>query len=246
MLLDEPEASALCLDGVDDVFNGLNGKPKEMQYRLAGDDPNILKRYKEGEIHLVLKISSNECPDFEFLIAAIPYRHCGYTDHSTDPFNTVEGRTTADSENGVFVGIGYFVNSPQGVIPSYVWLERPKERVKWQRHIATPTFHAVLEFSSTTSEGERSVRFGFVRESSQEGDAIASAIESRAKVVNSFFQKVGNAVGNWFVEPEFVNLVLRVIRISLSKWSVWASREESADLDFKIRQVQLCPGDFTA
>jgi hypothetical protein len=184
---------------------------------------------------------------FDLVIGAVLYgsdRHYEGFGDGTERKTGAEDKSPApDTQKRMFIGVVNFVESPEGVIPSSVWLESPKERPDFLGKLLGSTFHAVFERLSTARKRECAfarTRFG----TSGDGDGVVSIIESSAEMVRSLNGEMLDDFRQWFVEPEFVNFLTRAIRIRLYDKGVWFGCEESTRFDFDIRNVLVCANDL--
>jgi hypothetical protein len=239
------EKPSLGIQGVQNSLDYLNEVAKQCDYRFAMRDLDIVKSYVQSKIHPVLKLVSNdESADFDLVFRPIPLRPNRNADDAPFAFEVAQERSAADGEHGVLISNSYLIECPEGVVTSSVWLDLPKERANFDRNILAPSSHVVLEFSGTSGERESGTS-GF-RLSADNRNAVAGNVKRGTQVVGSLFGKAGDAVWEWFLKPDFVDLMLRVIRVKLRHNGVWACLEKDSRFNFKISDVLLCASDFTA
>jgi hypothetical protein len=244
------DSLAFRVDGVEDVVNGTDQVPEECHYGFPVRNFNLIECYKKAEVNLACRIFLGGIrAQFDLVIGAVPYgpdRHyAGLRDGTERKDGRKDKSPAPDAQKRMFIGVVNFVESPEGVIPSSVWLESPKERPDFLRKLFGPTFHAVFERLSTAREREcafTGTRFG----TSGDGDGVASIIEGSAEMVRSLNGEMLDDFRQRFVEPEFVNFLTRAIRIRLYDKGVWFGCEESTRFDFDIRNVLVCASDLLA
>lgn len=216
---------------------------QDANHWLAVNNWNIAENYRKAQIQLVFQlcIGSSPCKyDLSFL--AIPDQimnhvsgfealtHKGPTDFEVD------GR-----DDRVLIPVTYFIESPEGIIPSFVWLEGRKERRDILRQILAPSIDAVLKAYSIISEGEVCMSKGLAKLS--HGESVAEFIQGRPKVVNRIDDDVIESFRNGGDQLKLVQDMIGRLRVWLDNRNAWFTFVENPNLGIEVRNMMLCSNE---
>jgi hypothetical protein len=128
--LDISESSGLCLDNAQDALDHASHLVKSCNDWLASHNLNFVERYDKMEIDVIVSVGTS-LSKYSFIFNAIP---CWQRNDivAGDLFLRNLNRTlekTDRNEDLMLISVAYPVESPQKIIPSFVWLERSKERL---------------------------------------------------------------------------------------------------------------------
>ena len=136
----------------------------------------------------------------------------------------------------MLIEIAYPVECPQKIIPSFVWLERFKERPNLIREMLknSPT----LELRFAVSDREFSLpTFNASRGPENSEDSLVKSIP---KISNSVSSYIEQSIRDRFGEHGFVEF-MDSIRIRLDNNGCWLSFVKGKNLLVKIKDVFLSP-----
>lgn len=212
---------------------------EDSKYRFVFDDFDLVKSYCESKLYLVVNgRAMPECADFDLVFCVIPRRIDEQPNKSSSGRDIPELGRQVDTKNSVLISDGYPIEGPENIIPSLVRLECPKQREKFFGNVFTPSTHLVFEFSRTAPEGEVSVQgmnAGYSPRNTETG-----VVQCRPEVVDSFSGFIKQRIGDGPLKSEFVNILLRFLRVRLDHHLARAFVEEGVHLPFEITDVQLC------
>lgn len=235
MLSDKSDSARLCFDSQDDVINYAKKVVEDSNGWLAVHDVNIAHRYKSGDCEIYVRCTSElMAKDFHFIFHPVPVRRTQCEPSLNIQAVEVDCASAYGdgADNRMFVGVSEFVETPQGVIPSLVWLEPANEVNDFLGMILQPPFYCVLKASHIRGNREESVLLrhdsvhGLVKGVPQVGDSVSSdALQ-----------------GDWhgLSELDLMNF-LSSVQVSLYDAGVWVTCHESSNLPFKVTDVFLCP-----
>jgi hypothetical protein len=242
--LNNPKTAALRFDAFQDAVDFAAKRVESPEDFLSLYDLDFAKRYGDGELELVIELSSRTKGNNHHLIFnAIPNGRVG---HLKEP-SPMNGRTLANpcSSYGdsrlVLSGIRYFVECPQKLVASQVRLEPAKERLDLWRHILGPS-KRISHLSHTSGEREGAV-FG-VGFSGGDGNSVRSVVESPSKVLSDVMRDVSNRFWEGYEELDLVNLMIRLLTIRLNHSSVGIGFLELDNFPLKILHQFFSPADL--
>jgi hypothetical protein len=249
---DQSETPRLCFDSQQDALDFQAKLVQDSRDWMALNDLNFVDRYKRKEIEIVMPlcIRNNEWAesnDFHLVLSAVPSVRIWHGERST-----VSPRRSSPSfhdglhwpDDRVLVPVTQFVQCPQEVIASSVWLEPAKERLNLFRQVFGPS-DGRRHVTHVTGEGESSV--SGVRFTNCDGNGIPSNIQSTSQINNHVTRDVAKLF--WERSDEFylVNLPARCLRIGFDNLCVWFEVVELPDSPVEIgKEIFLSPCEFTA
>jgi hypothetical protein len=139
----------------------------------------------------------------------------------------------------VFIGITKLVQSPEKIIPSFVWLELAHQVENFIRGVFTQTVKGSFKVGAFGSDRKESV---VGRSLVECGDGANCLIESSPQIVNNV---EGMAVeGSWhrFSELELKE-IMSAVSVKLADNAVVVGLEKSLSFPFKFGYVIVSPVD---
>lgn len=208
----------------------------------------IVERYVKSELEIVLKVCSpRHAGVWDFVFRAIPDRRPKEGNFSV-PCRTVKssdldivGDAANKCDERMFAHVAEIVQIVEVVIPSFVWRERPKERLDFRWEILRTTPHAVFETSGGSSEREMdllNVGVSRFEVSSRPGGMI----QTRSEVFNDLSSEQSPAEWKPLSQLDFVNFV-NAIRVEIDDFGVWLFSKVAVDLGVEVFEMFLCACD---
>jgi len=237
----ESDSFGLRFDSHDDALNYARKVVKDTENWLAVNKLNIAESYEKGVIIIHCVLGIDGCLDqYHLVFGAVPSRWIREPNVSLAlPFDCrAVIRHCYGADESVFIGVTKLVQSPEKIIPSFVWLERAYQVRNFLR-----------EFSATTVEG-RFVSGGISNReesvvsanSSQRSDGTDRLIESRPEIINSVDDMAVERQWHRFSQFELEELVSAVI-VQIGNSGVSVGLKEGIHFPFKLGKVILCPCD---
>jgi hypothetical protein len=249
--LKKSDALAFRVDGVEDVIDGADQMPKELHYGFPMRNFNIIESYKKAEINLACRVVMNrENTQFDLLIGAVPcgpdgqYVRLGRPAERKAP--TENQRSSPYAKKRVFIGIVDYVESPKEIIPSSVWLERPKERPDFLGELFGPTFKASFEIIGAARKRECALTEARLGDTAGDGDGVTRIIQSGSEMVGSLYGEMPDDLWQRLGKSEFMDFLTGAVRVRLYDKGVWFGCEKSTRFDFDIRNMLVCANDLPA
>ena len=137
----------------------------------------------------------------------------------------------------MLISDGYFVNSPEQVIASSIWLQPPQKRNNiWVEIFALPFYHII---EAVLIGGKWKIRPGgrSARSKGQSG-RMGGLIKGRAKIIASINRQIGKGLRRSF-NPELVPFV-KAIKVWLDFNGVWLFVEPFPNCSIQITNVFFC------
>ena len=139
----------------------------------------------------------------------------------------------------VFLGVTHLVQGPQGIIPSLVWVEPPKQRDDFRRAIIgdLPAKNIVIKSGQVIAEREvGSLWIGF---SACDSGSVATLIEHGSEIADGI---ENDAIKHGWKPPSKSDLVTLMsgYRIILNNVGPWLIVDKGADLLFELTNVMMC------
>ena len=221
--------------------NALNFAKKVNEDTISRSDVyglNIAEGYINGDFALCLNVGfGSMAQKFHFVFLAIPDgdgdSERGVADNGIFVKDTagVHGGRGNDS---MFVGVSNLVESPNKIIPSFVWLKlATKEVADFRRQFFANALHSEFEFSFTVADGK-------VLESPRE--SVHGLVESGAQIVDSVHGDPLQIDWHAFDELGLMDF-LASARISLNHFGAWATLVKLRQLPFELLDVTVCPSE---
>lgn len=269
-LLDETEAPALCFRSAQDAIDYAHHVAEDSNRRLAALCLDAVERYVKGDVCLVITANfvrhSCQC---DLVFIGVPVGifdthsadksprvdDVGNIDHAVVPKNRGELRNQqranvrpADiegNERAVFLGVTELIQGPEGVIPSFVWVEAPKQRqdFRWQI-LAAATANYRLDSSRVVPEGKlTSFRIEF---SSGHRASVTTLVQDCAQIVSGIKNNVGQLDWQPPLKDDLMHLMSGIVGIGLDPVGPRLITYELIDFGIEIVDVMLCALDGAA
>jgi hypothetical protein len=243
-LNDKSEPARLRFDSADDALDYADELVKRFNCMFAIQTLDFAKRYEESEIELAFECRFRpEGVQFHLVFRAIPYEGFGDAEVAGPAqIHTEANRCGYDwNKDGVCTSVACFFEGEQKLIPSTIRLEPAQERVNLFWHIFAVPFKGVFKTSGSSREREVSIfRIG----KPGEGNGVKRLVQSIAEVSKSVSSDFGEFEGKISGQPDFVNDMVRLVRVGLSKGFVWGLFEELLDFPFEVGNMILSPCDL--
>jgi hypothetical protein len=235
-LVEKAEPSRLRFNSNNDAISYADKVVEEFNRRLVENKvPNVVEAYRRVQMEIVvrLRIAAFNPADFHLIFRA-----------TTSAFDQNAGTFVGDfareenSANKIFMltDVGELVESPEGFIPSLVWL-KPSHEIKdflgkVFGSMASTTFHV----GSGVSEREMSVLAGL---SGRDGNCVTELIERSPKVPDRIERQPGDSQRQRLNQPDILEIVSCIKRVWLSENGVRLTLKKSLREDFNFFDVAL-------
>lgn len=241
--LDKPKPCRLRFRTQDDALNYARDVLQYGADFFTAYGLNIPKRYAMGEIEVVLKVSAGrDYSEYEFVFFNVPgkIREVALASHDGLAQSDLSREKSDRGDELVFVGITELVESPDGVIPSLVRVERAKERYDIGGQILASPFDDVFESSNIVRNREvGGLGCGLT---AQRGSSKSGLIKGGAQRLKALDGEVRDIVGQRPGHLELVKLVPG-LRLYLNRSSVWLRLEKGFTLPGDFVDVLICAGE---
>lgn len=165
----KPDSAALCFRSHQDALDYDAHCVEDANRRLAAESIDAIDRYRNSDVCCYVRLRrckvatarSEQC-DLGFF--RVPADTARTHDINNRPVIAGESRIKESFrildlsriESAVFLGITELVQSPEAIIPSFVWVERPKQRYYFRRQIVAnlPAYNIVIKAGDVVSERE--------------------------------------------------------------------------------------------
>jgi hypothetical protein len=143
------------------------------------------------------------------------------------------------NKSAVFLGVTELVQGPEGVIPSFVWIEPAKQRYDFRGAILAdlPAFNIVIEAGKVISERKVS-SFGVSLATCDSG-SVASLVQHSPHIANGVKEDAGEHFRQLLREFDFVNIRSR-LRILINNVGPWLTFNKVVNERIEILDVMLC------
>jgi len=242
----KPELAAERLRIVQDAIDRAHHFVDDTNDWLARNNLNALDRYRNGEVCLMIKLNglSGRCPiECDLVFFAVPSKsvtrgrlRISASDSSASPRHEL-ARESDRNKSNMFAGITKLVQSPQGIIPSLVRLERSKKRADFRGQILAAAGQVVPPSFFGRAEGEFSALKPGISASS--GGGVSSLIEHGTQIVGGVEKDIGEVVWQPSSKLDFVKVV-DAIDIFLDNMGPRLWVDKLIDFGVKIVDVMLC------
>jgi hypothetical protein len=241
LLLHDSEALGLRFDSHQDALNYAAELVQSSRDWLAINDLDVVKRYKKGELEVVLECRSRpEFNKYHLVFRSVPYVGRGHGEKSStrDVYSVWPKCLSNGNDHLMFIGVGDFVQCPQEIISSSVRLETAKERVDFFRNILGSP-QCAWHVGNASSEGERAV-FGLANAGSR-SKSVPSIIEGTPQGDHDVGSSIGDTCWDFLRHPDFFQRMSRLFRVQLSNSLVGVLVVEDFEFPLEIDKVFLSP-----
>jgi hypothetical protein len=233
----DSKSNTLRFESHDDALNYVDKLCENNIRWLSINKLDIAHRYIVANLAICVRCSMRGlAKEFHFVFRSIP---SGRTHLHTSYNNAAFERQTADNNCGrgdksVFIGIAEFVQCPENIVPSFVWLEPVDDVDNVLREVFASPFDGILEVDKVWSDRKESV----LSLSNSEN----SLVESGTQIIDNIGSNPVQGYWQGLNELDLMNF-LRSVRVNINDVSVWVTISESNPLPFKITKVMLCSLD---
>lgn len=244
-LSDDPDSLTLSFSSQDDALNFAKQAVQDSKDFLTANNLNIAERYVKGELALVAKFRTRLGDGvYQLLFCAIPSwcadESSGPHRHRVDEHMHASAGETDARNYSVLISGSYPVKCPEKIVPSFVWLERSKERHNILGDILTSSLDYIFEVGSTAGEGE--VSTFRVRASTGDGCHISGLVEGGSHIAERIDSNVGETFWEGFDELKLVHALESVV-VELNDVGAWIGFTECIDFYRQVTEVFLCATD---
>jgi hypothetical protein len=234
------------LDLGDDSFclGGHEAQSRNEEFASYSVDP--LERYLKGDVNLVIQVRSSAYPQiFDFICRRVPEavaEGAAINCSRTNPNASRHSRRTDWDDKAVSAGVSYLVHSPEGLIPSLVWIEPSQDRADF-RWVAAKSFAGkfAINASGVFREGEPGV--SWFTSINDDGGAIYSMVKSVSEVPSRVLDNVSDFGGqSWSGDPNAMDL-LSSIRIDIDHSGVLLRCDKRSDHFLAFVNLIACMAD---
>jgi len=243
------EPPGLKLKSHRDALNLANQLTQDSERWLSINELNAVNRYTMGNVefyvnlrpdgmmndcHLVFRSIPHRCENVQELIthrgSFVLRDRFGFITRQNEGTQAESVRVDGNrTNNRVFIGIGQFIQSPNKIIPSLVWLEGFDKSDNVPVDIPATSFNTVAEMTGIRGDG---------KESSFASNYKHGLIQGRAEIVNDFKGKSGQFIGESLNEFEFIHIKFPA-RVRLANESVWIALGEGIDQRFELLSAEF-------
>ena len=243
--VEQADAPRLSFDSHEAALDFAKQGVEETGRFLARHSLDLADHYKHMKCEVVTKCRSmRDASEYHLIFRAVPLGwprdEAGLA--GTAEESLIESGVTNGVNDGkndfMFVGITQLVQSPEGTIPSFVWLKRHHHVKDFFRYVlGAPLSRVVLTSNGgfVATEREVGVVAGFA---SSDSSSISGSIERGAQMAEDF--KGDPWQGGW---EGFGQLDLMRILSSVGIWfndsGVWVAVDEASHLSFKLLDTSL-------
>jgi hypothetical protein len=218
-LFEKPETPALRFDSPQDVLDYCRQYTEDCSRWMVTNSFDLSKRYKENDIEIVVKVRVGAHREkYDLILSGIP---SGFFRSGKEGINGLRLESSSfpqdaashRSEPHVFVCITQIVKCAENVIPSFVRLERPKDRKNLLRNILGSSLNGVFKFSGGSSEGEGcSLWLGYP---GSDGDCVTGLVKGGSQICESVSSNEFKGIRDRQAELEFVDSILTILRVRI-------------------------------
>ena len=234
----QSEPDALRFGGPQDAINFARDGIKDANRRASFDAIELVKCYNEGKVHICVKLAARVgFGDYDLILFAVEGRRFhsnAAAEYSLSDVVSAASNTDWHQE-AMFIGVTELVEGPEGVIPSFMRLERAKERADFRRQVLAPPLGVRIKFDGGITKGKAGV-LG-LDDARADGDGIPALIQRRSQGFDCLNSGIGPTIGDFAVELK--RMGRDALRVCLSDRASWFVFEESCDTLFKPTNLSL-------
>src|SRR5579872_1119449 len=212
----------------DNPFSFVGPVFQDLRYGFTLKNLDVVKSYRASDLYLVVRaLALNNSTEFDLVFRAVPggIEVQPSNGSGTNHGSKLRGKTNA--ENSVLIGDSNLVESPEDIIPSLVWLERPKDRKQFLWNVFAPSAHIVLEVGDTPTEGEVGIQRILIP-ACEGSDSETCVVKRGSNLMDSFPGFVDKVIGNFVSKSNLVDFVQGLVRVWLEKHLARAIIQERA------------------
>jgi hypothetical protein len=208
---------------------------------MAGYEINFAKRYLEGKMHVIVEFASRRnARKYDLVFFAIPDNRVQNLGGSAKDSIADEHAAGCkrDGDKSCMGGVTQLVKSPDGVIPSFVRLERHKKRKNFSWQVVSDfTFDDIGEPINVIPNGKLGLLGGDLTRCDR--SSVTDLVKCGSKSFKSLRSGVGATVGNPFSELEFMELC-NSICIQFYDTMAWCFFDKGLNSLVKAPNVIVC------
>lgn len=270
------EPPTLCFRSSNDALDYAHHVVEDSNSRLAAQSLDALDRYVKGDVCLVLRAHFTRNSRYsDLMLLSIPTgvgrgeaagkavdvgmnsdlapatwewsRRLGNLCCSEE----IELTEIERHQGAVFVGVTQAVQGPEGVIPSVVWLEAPKQRddFRWQIIAGTPIVNVVVEIGEGVGGRKvstRPLRLAGGDFAGGKGSGVSDLIEGGMKIAGRVKDDTWQVRWQPPLKDDLMNLMAGISGIALNPMGPWLITNKLVDFGIEIVDVMLCAQDGEA
>jgi hypothetical protein len=135
---DEPESAAFGFGSADDALDFGRHCAENAKDWAAAQKVDFVERYCQSKAAIVMKLASRtEAREYDLVIFAVPSGNEDASALERSAFEVHAASVHADGNDGCMKRATELIEGPDGIIPSFVRLERAKERHDLIRNVLT-------------------------------------------------------------------------------------------------------------
>ena len=245
ILDDEPHAATLRFGSHADALDFASHGIEERNRMLAANNLlGMVDRYRRGDVYLVLKMLTlgpdpKKCDLLFCSVDGKVFHNQRVTSDESRNLDLHTGHCDGDQEL-MFFGVNKLIQSPEGIIPSFVWTESSKDRSDFRRQILAASGQIVQHVSFSWPEGKLGgFGIGFP---DQNGDVEGSLIQGGSKIVGRFKDNMGLLDRGIGGHSDLVN-ICNAIDIFLNDAGPSIAVREGVNLLAQIGELILCSSE---
>jgi hypothetical protein len=236
-LVEKAEPSGLRFNSNDDAISYADKVVEEFKRRLVENKvPNVIEAYRRVQLEIVVRLrpAASNPADLYLVFRANPrYFFDQNAGTFVDEFAREENRA---NEIFMFTDVGKLVESPEGVIPSFVWLKSRHQIKDFLGDIFGSIFSTTLDIGRGFSEREMSVLAGL---SGRDSNCVTELIECSPKVLDRIERQPGDSQRQRLNQPDVLEIVSFIKWVWLSENSVRLTLKEGFCENFNFVDVRL-------
>jgi hypothetical protein len=239
-LWDKPNSAALRFRSHQNALDFASDGIEKRNRRLALNNFfRMVDNYIVGDLYVPAALRRLGGPkDYDLVLASGVHRSNGKGWYDAASWDSNCGSTKPyGNQQRMFLNACEVVQSPKGVIPSFVWLELFKDRADFQGDILQ-AFEPIGKMDVICDDR----KVGGVRLRSSpalDRDSESHLIEGCPQIVNSVKHYAGNIVGEGFSETEFMQVVSR-LRILFYNVGGLLIRSADPDSGIQVCDMVIC------
>jgi hypothetical protein len=248
----EIDSLGLRFESANDAQNYVEKVTQDSLRRLAVYNFDVAKNYMAGKLDIRLHCRSlSTHKEWHFLFRSIPdrgERTSTAGDTGTNASGDVGGEVEigfetnpgcADGNRGkdaVFIGVADFIQCPEKIVPSFVWLEPANQIRDFARERFASSFQGAVEVGGVRGKRKEGVPVVLSRGKHCEAGLVESATQVDDRIGGNIFER------NWhgLTQLDLMHFITS-IRIDINRVDVRVSFEEFRNLPFEILDVMQCP-----